>query len=180
MIDLTPLDVRNKKEDFRRAVRGYDVAQVNAFLDLMAERFGQLVADSGVMVERVAALEEQLNHYREREQALNDALLTAQELREEMRSQAERDAALRLREAEIHAESIRVEAEQVVRQAQRQLKEIHSQKARLLHALRGILERFDENLQLEELRLEEEPEGLLERVDQKPPQPDRPSKESAS
>ena len=32
MMDLTPLDVRKKKEDFRRVVRGYDPAEVDGFL----------------------------------------------------------------------------------------------------------------------------------------------------
>ena len=38
MIDLTPLDVRKKKADFRRGLRGYDIEEVDAFLDLAAER----------------------------------------------------------------------------------------------------------------------------------------------
>jgi DivIVA domain-containing protein len=38
MIDLTPLEVRQKKGDFRRAVRGYDPELVNDFLDLVADR----------------------------------------------------------------------------------------------------------------------------------------------
>ena len=43
MIDLTPLDVRKKKGDFRRAVRGYDTELVDDFLDMVAERLEELV-----------------------------------------------------------------------------------------------------------------------------------------
>lgn len=160
MIDLTPLDIRKKKEDFRRVVRGYDVAQVSAFLDLAAERLGQLVSDSGALADRVAALEEQLAHYKERERALNEALLTAQELREEARSQAERDASIRLREAETHAEALLLEADQAIRNSQRRLKETRAQRTHLLRTLRSTLERFTENLELEESRLESESEEL--------------------
>ena len=42
MYDLTPLDVRNKIGDFRRAMRGYDPAEVDAFVELVAERMASL------------------------------------------------------------------------------------------------------------------------------------------
>ena len=83
MIDLTPLDVRKKKEDFKRAVRGYDTEQVESFLDLAADRLEQLVGEERRLADRVTSLEDQLARYQEREQALNEALLAAQELREE-------------------------------------------------------------------------------------------------
>ena len=114
MIDLTPLDVRKKKEDFKRAVRGYDTEQVDSFLDLVADRLEQLVGEERRLADRVTFIEEQLSRYQEREKALNEALLAAQELREEARSQAERDASLRLREAETHAEAILLDADQAI------------------------------------------------------------------
>ena len=38
MIDLTPLDVRSKRGDFRRILRGYEPQEVDTFLELVAER----------------------------------------------------------------------------------------------------------------------------------------------
>ncbi len=167
MIDLTPLDVRKKKEDFRRAMRGYDPAQVDAFLDLVADRFEQLVREHRSLTERVESLREQLSHYQERERALNEALLAAQELREEARSQAERDAAVRLREAETHAEAILLEADQSIRHSQRRLKEIRARRSQFIRSFRGLIQRFSEHLELEEARLEAEPDefgDLLEKL----------------
>lgn len=172
MIDLTPLDVRKKKEDFKKAVRGYDSGQVEAFLDVVADRLEQLVTEQRQLRERVERLEEELSHYKERERALNEALLAAQELREEARSQAERDAAVRLREAETHAEAILLEADQAIRHSQRRLKEVRAHRVQLLRGLRGMIERFNETLELEESRLDEEPkvmEDLLEKLERDAP-----------
>ena len=36
MIDLTPLEVRKKKGDFRRSMRGYEQQAVDDFIDLVA------------------------------------------------------------------------------------------------------------------------------------------------
>ena len=43
MIDLTPLDVRKKRGDFGKGLRGYDPAEVDGFLELVGERMEELV-----------------------------------------------------------------------------------------------------------------------------------------
>lgn len=167
MIDLTPLDVRKKKEDFKRALRGYDSLQVEAFLDVVADRLEQLVREHGSLADKVGHLEGQLKTYQERERALNEALLAAQELREEARSQAERDAAVRLREAETHAEAILLDADQAIRHSQRRLEDLRLRRGQFLKSLRMILERFEDYMELEDTRLEAEPHDmgdLLERL----------------
>ena len=50
MIDLTPLDVRKKKGDFRRGLRGYEPQQVDDFLDVVADRLDALVREHQAMV----------------------------------------------------------------------------------------------------------------------------------
>ena len=162
MMDLTPLDVRKKKDDFKRAMRGYDPAQVDSFLDIVADRFEQLVGDHRSLTERVEVLREQLESYRQREKALNEALLAAQELREEARSQAERDAAIRLREAETHAEAILLDADQAIRHSQRRIDDVYARRSQLLRSLRGLVDRFGDFLDLEETRLESEPDDVTQ------------------
>ena len=90
MIDLTPLDVRKKKGDFAKSMRGYEPGPVDHFLDLVAERMEELVRENLGLKERYAQASETLAGYRDRERALNEALVTAQQMREEMRAQAAR------------------------------------------------------------------------------------------
>ena len=168
MIELTPLDVRKKREDFKRSLRGYDPIQVDAFLEVVSERLAQVVREHGSMSDRVENMERQLATFQERERALNEALLAAQELREEARSQAERDAAVRLREAETHAEAILLDADQAIRHSQRRLEDLRARRRHFLKSLRSVMDRFEDYLELEETRLESEPEdlgNLLERLE---------------
>ena len=44
MIDLTPLDVRNKRGDFKKLMRGYDPQEVDVFLEIAAELHFEAVA----------------------------------------------------------------------------------------------------------------------------------------
>lgn len=153
MIDLSPLEVRKKKDDFSRALRGYDPSEVDSFLDLVADRLEELSTEHRQLKERVQSLEGQLEDYREREGALNEALLAAQELREEARAQAERDADLKLQEAESEAREIVREAEERVRQVREELERLRTRRDRFLRSFRGTLQRFLDELAEEERRL---------------------------
>lgn len=153
MMDLTPLDVRKKKDDFKRSVRGYDAAQVDNFLDLCAERLEQLVQRDNRQQGELAALRERLGAFEERERALNEALVTAQELREEARTQAERSAELKLREADHEAEAILKRAEAQTESSRRALEDLKVRRTGFLRSLRWSLERFLGELEEEERRI---------------------------
>jgi DivIVA domain-containing protein len=151
-MDLTPLDVRKKKEDFRRVVRGYDPAEVDGFLDIVSDRLEDLVGRELRLREQSDLLREQLVAFQDRERALNEALVTAQELREEARAQAEKTADLRVREAERQAEMILRDAEQAVLGARRGLDELRVRRSGFLRSLRSTIEHFLAELDEEERR----------------------------
>ena len=60
MIDLTPLDVRKKRGDFKKMLRGYDPQEVDTFLELVAERLEVLVKEGLALKERTDLLTEQV------------------------------------------------------------------------------------------------------------------------
>ena len=141
MIDLTPLEVRKKKGDFRRGMRGYEPQSVDDFLDLVADRLDQLVRENAAMTERLSRVEDQVNDYRERERALTEALVTAQEMREQMRQQLEKEAQLKRREAEAEAETIRNEALQMRDREEESLRTLRARQSQFLQSYRSFLER---------------------------------------
>jgi len=140
MIDLTPLEVRKKREDFRRALRGYEPADVDNFLELVADRLEQLVKENLTLAERVARLEAEVGEYRERERALTDALVTAQEMREELRRQAAKDAELLRREAEAEAARLRAATLQALEREEEELRRLRARRAQLVQSYRSFLE----------------------------------------
>lgn len=152
MIGLTPLDVRKKRDDFRRSVRGYDAQQVDAFLAVVADSLERHVREHVVLSERLEQQEQQLESYRAREKALNEALLAAQELREEARRQSERDAAVRVREAEMRVGAVLADAERAVRLCHDKVDDLKATRSRFLASLRKLFERFDEYLDFEDER----------------------------
>jgi len=107
---LTPLDVRS--QEFTRALRGYDRNQVNEFKLAISEELERLLRDRSQHEERLRSVQEQLRTFRDRERAMNEALVAAQQLRVDSRAQAEREAELVLREAKGEAERILERARQ--------------------------------------------------------------------
>ncbi|HEY7567952.1 MAG TPA: DivIVA domain-containing protein, partial [Gemmatimonadaceae bacterium] len=94
---LTPLDIR--RYDFGSALRGYDKTRVDQFREQVANEVERLVRQAHELEAKARGFHEQLRAFRERDKAINDALISAQQLRGEIREQADREAQLVLREA---------------------------------------------------------------------------------
>jgi DivIVA domain-containing protein len=116
---LTSHDVR--AQEFQRALRGYDTTQVDEFKQRMAEEIDRLVRDRVQLDERVKGMSEQLRAYRDRERAMNDALVSAQQLRTEAQTQMDREREVALREAQLQADGMllaaRTEADSILQLA---------------------------------------------------------------
>jgi cell division initiation protein len=136
-----------RRQEFRRSLRGYEPIGVEDFRMRVADELERVLREKSVLEERVAALTEQLRVFRERETAMNEALVAAQQLREETRASAEREAQVIVREAEAEGRRLLDEAQRAEQRAQERQVEIQRQFAGYLAGFRALLER-----QLAELR----------------------------
>ena len=149
MIDLTPLDVRNKRGDFQKSMRGYDPPEVDVFLELVAERLEALVRENLQMRERAETLQQQVTSQLGREQAVQDALVTAQELRADMKAQSQREAGHALKVAETEARNKVRDSERRIEGASDTLRELERRRIRFLKDFRRLLEREFEVVDVE-------------------------------
>jgi cell division initiation protein len=150
MIDLTPLDVRKKRGDFSKSLRGYEPREVDHFLEMVADRLEAVVKENLAFRDQVERLQEKVQGQEGRESAVQNALVTAQELRKEIEDQAQREAELIRREARMEAEGIRSEAAAAADHLRRELLELNRTRERFLRSVRTMLERQLEALEVEE------------------------------
>src|SRR6478672_6661556 len=136
---LTPLDVR--RYDFGRALRGYNPARVDQFRDQVAEEMERLTRINQDLDAKARSFHEQLRAFRERDKALNDALVSAQQLRGEVREQAEREAQLILREAQAEGERIIEGAKADVRRMEEELDNLDRSRRTYLAQMRTLIAR---------------------------------------
>ena len=149
MIDLTPLDVRKKRGDFGKGLRGYDPQEVDTFLELVAERMEVLVKENLAFRGEIDQLGQKVVVQEGREQAVQDALVTAQELRQDVKKQAHREAKLLEREARGRVKVMIAESEKLLTEHHTALQELERQRERFLKAFRTLLERELDTVEVE-------------------------------
>ncbi len=108
-ISITPLDMRQAR--FTTALRGFDKADVTAFLQEAAEGFDLAMRENERLRMEIVRLEASLNQYRELEGNLKTTLMSAQKVADDMRENAQK-ASDEMRE---HAQQ---EAARLVREAE--------------------------------------------------------------
>jgi len=98
---LTPLDIRHK--DFKRGMRGYADAEVDEFLDEVADEYERLFKENIDLRDRVEALDEKVAGYKRIEETLQKTLINAQANAEEQKRNATKQSQLILEDAELKA-----------------------------------------------------------------------------
>lgn len=130
---LTSHDVR--AQEFQKGFRGYDPVQVDEFKQRLAEEIDRLVRERVQLDERVKSMSEQLKSYRDRERAMNDALVAAQQLRTETQAQTDREREIALREAKAEADGLLLEART---QAERMVHAARAEEQHLVQANEAV------------------------------------------
>ena len=136
---LTPLDVR--RYEFGRVLRGYDPERVDQFREQVADELERLVRLNQELEQKARSFHDQLKSFRERDKALNEALIHAQQLRSELREQAEKESSLLLREAQQQAEIILTNAQQGIRSLEDELAALDRFRRNYLAQMRVFVER---------------------------------------
>ena len=101
---LKPMDIHNK--EFKRVMRGYDVEEVDQFLDEIIVDFEKMQRELDVLKTQISNYSENMNSYREKELSLNNVMLSAQRFADQLTVDAERKAAEIIANAEREAERI--------------------------------------------------------------------------
>jgi cell division septum initiation protein DivIVA len=133
------MDVR--AQEFGRKLNGYDPVRVEDFRGRVAEELERLIRLSHELDQKHKAAIEQLRAFRDRDKALNDALVSAQQLRAEIREQSEREGQLVLREARAEAERIIDSARADVRRVEAELVGLEKNRRAFVGQMRAIAER---------------------------------------
>jgi DivIVA domain-containing protein len=139
VFNLTPLDIR--KQEFHKSLRGYEPNSVEDFRIRVADALERAIRDRQVLEERVSALTEQLRVFREREKAMNDALVAAQQLRHDTRDSAEREGQVIVREAQSEAKRLLDEAKAAQSAIEARMADAERQFQQYVGGFRALLER---------------------------------------
>lgn len=134
---ITPLDIHHKK--FRTGFKGYNVDEVDQFLDELSAQLDTLYKQNSSMKVKLDETEALVNKYKNLEGALNSALVNAQKLAEDVVSRANSEAHNIVNDAKKEAKDIfdtSVEQRAELMQSIKRLESIdRSAKTKLLNVL---------------------------------------------
>ena len=148
---ITPLDIQNK--EFKKSVRGYNEAQVDAFLDQIMIDYEQLYKENLEMKEQLERDTKQVEKYQQMEDTLKETLVVAQATADELRSNALKKADLTVEEAELRAKEI-------VAKAKGELDRLKLKQDEMLQQLQIFKTRFRTLLQAQLDNMSEDAEDI--------------------
>lgn len=162
---ITPLDIRHK--EFARTMRGYRDADVDEFLDEITEEFERLFNENIDYRERVETLEEKISQYKNIEETLQKTLISAQQQAEELKQNAQKEADLIMRDAELKSRSNVNDSYAERQKVQRSVQALKQKYDDLKYQLRKIVDAYGKILD-QDMDALDEMELLDESADDRP------------
>jgi cell division initiation protein len=134
---LTPLDIQHQQFPVR--FRGFDVQEVDAFLEEMAGAFESLNSDKQRLEGELARQKQESQGYREREETFKRAMIHSQKVLEQMKENARKSAELIIADAEVKAEKILQGAQNRLAQLQEELSGLKRQRMQIEAQIQAII-----------------------------------------
>ncbi|MGD8949513.1 MAG: DivIVA domain-containing protein [Desulfobacterales bacterium] len=146
MVNLTPLDIQQQK--FKTRFRGFDIQEVDFFLDQMADAFESLLKQNEKLKEEFRRLQLEIQGYKNREDAFKRALLNSQRVIEQMKENAQKSAELIVAEAEVKAEKILNKAHNRLAQLHEDIAELKRQRMQIEVQIGSVIEAHGKLLEI--------------------------------
>jgi len=151
---ITPLDIDG--HGFTRRMRGYDPEEVRAFLTLVSEEYEKLIVESNELRDQVAKMQSILDDHRQREKILRETLYTAQQISDDLKEQARREAKILFQDAQLKADRLLDHAAARATDLEASLADLRMEKEAYLGKVRALLEHHRKLLELHEVEAAEE------------------------
>jgi cell division initiation protein len=147
-VRITPMDIRQQQFTVKM-FRGFDVQEVDTFLDDLAGDYETLLKENALLKEQLQVLEERTRGLEDRERVLQETLVTTQKVVEEMKENARREAALMVREAELRGEKVVETARTQEATIQAEVAALRRMRRQLAESLRATVEMYQRLLDQE-------------------------------
>ncbi|WP_234567645.1 DivIVA domain-containing protein [Rhodohalobacter sp. 614A] len=141
---LTALEI--KQQQFEKSLRGYDPAEVQSYLNLIASEWEHMVGKIRELETQVDKMNNKLKHYERVEEALHETLQTAKSSAEEKLSGAKKEASIIREKAEMEAEAIIKDANQERREIRQSIIQLIDKREEIIRSIKSYLENTRESL----------------------------------
>lgn len=143
---LTARDIEN--QEFPNRLKGFDRDEVKMYLKSVGEEVERLNLENAERAEELGQLRSRIEEFSQRERILQDAIVSAQRMSDEMQQKARTEADLLLREARIKAERTLQESQDQLSRIENEIGRLRLERDSFEKRLRGLIEQHLELLDL--------------------------------
>ncbi|MGF6376187.1 cell division initiation protein [Clostridiales Family XIII bacterium PM5-7] len=154
---ITPFEIENK--DFSKAMRGYNIEEVDEFLDEIILDLQKLLAENEKLKADAKKLASEMNQQKQSENSVVSTLESAKRLMNDLSASAEKRAEIIIKNAQLDAEVIQ-------RDAKESISRLVEEGERLKHKVARFKDRYKQILENELLQIEGSSEDLLADLEQ--------------
>jgi len=144
---------------FSTRLRGLDAAEVEAFLRLIAEDYEDMIRENEALREKVQHLEDRVEDLSENETILQNTLVSAQQLGDDLKKSAAREGEVLVSEAEVKAEKILAASHRRAAKLAQDIREMKLLRTRLGTTIRATI---DTHLGLLDSLSQDDPENAAD------------------
>ncbi len=135
---ISPLDIQ--QQQFRVRFRGFDMVEVDNFLELVASEFEELLKENSQIREEERRKLARINELEAAEKELRDTLVSAQRMTEEMKNNARKEGELIIEEAKLNARKIVESSRAQALQIETEINQLKRQQGQFAAALKATIE----------------------------------------
>ncbi|MBW1866537.1 MAG: DivIVA domain-containing protein [Deltaproteobacteria bacterium] len=143
---ITPLDIQ--QQQFKTKFRGFDVREVDRFLEQMADAFEAMLRENEGFSQKIQRVKAENVGYKKREEAFKRAMLNSQKVLEQMKNNARKSAELVVAEAEVQAEKILNKAHNRLAQLHEDITELKRQRIQIEVQIGAVLDAHTKLLEI--------------------------------
>ena len=140
---LSAIDI--KKQEFKKSFKGYDVSEVEAYLDTIANEIEKQYRENEALKEQVAGLEKdkeglvhEIQVFRDNEKTFQKAIVKSQDMAEDVLENANKRAELILKEAEIMASKTKLNAQEEILNLRQELEDLRIKNENIIEDIKAI------------------------------------------
>lgn len=166
---LMPVEIKNQQ--FKKGMRGYDTVEVDTFIELIADKYQELLDENERLIKQNMIMESELSNIKDVEKTLKETLKNVQENSLVSKENSAKEAGLIKKEAELAAAQLMEKTRLRVMKMKEELVTLQNQKhsfiSRLRHVLASQMELL-EVLKTDDLDLSQLQRGPKQVVTKKP------------
>jgi len=134
---LSPLFI--KKQQFEKSFRGYNIDEVQTFLDKISSEMEDLINENEALENEIQKLNGKLDEFHKIEKNLQDTLIKTQETSAQVVDSAKKQSALIIKEADIKASQIIQNAEDIASEMRKVVLTLREEKDFIISRLKAIV-----------------------------------------